>query len=424
MDELLQQDWFLLLPGAFRVSLGALTKYWPREPVTFARLAGWCSGSNFSTTWALELNRQYPAWLYAFIAFLAICVAAQLFDDTPSSTLPLRNASHSLSTPHEALATLFTPVSSCHPKHYRPILAHISSLSAPQQARNSVILDFEKTWRALVHGRLELRDDSALKDLFTVCSGSASMNGKECGEGGVCVFGCHVSFGSRRAWRASAFFKLLFALGQVWIERCRWRLGIRRREEKDVRIPNLDNCLVDDTLDLDFIPIPYVASAISVAKRRLALDNALDYDDLNVEFTCLARDIGFMSKRYLLCCAILLPSLGHNLSKSKKTALPFFGSIEAMVRRLEGVLTPTCSPGKAKSIIKAVNDISMLHADALELHENDMVFDTWVRSSFVARHGPDAWRETRLRLKWEAALLRAKVLVRWKVTVALKKPGH
>lgn len=70
-----------------------------------------------------------------------------------------------------------------------------------------------------------------------------------------------------------------------------------------------------------------------------------------------------------------------------------------------------------KAIVEAVENISILHAEALDLHESDMVFDRWVRSGFIARHGSDAWRETRLRMKWEAALLRAKVIVRYKVTM-------
>lgn len=146
------------------------------------------------------------------------------------------------------------------------------------------------------------------------------------------------------------------------------------------------------------------------------MDSTFEYDYLNVEFTCLASDVEWMSKRFLLCCAILVPSLGHNLSKSKKTALPFLVSYADIAVRIQAI-SSVCHSSKDKAMIQ---DISMLHADALELHENDIVFDRWVRSSFVARHGPDAWRETRLRLKWEAALLRAKVLVRYKVTVSVR----
>jgi hypothetical protein len=139
-----------------------------------------------------------------------------------------------------------------------------------------------------------------------------------------------------------------------------------------------------------------------------------------------------MSTRYLQCCAILLPALAHNLSKSKKTALPFFLSVEDVIRRLKSISRKSACASRYtrsrsetyveereenKAVIKAVENISMLHAEALDLHESDMVFDRWVRSGFVARHGSDAWRETRLRLKWEAGLLRAKVLVRYKVTM-------
>lgn len=172
-----------------------------------------------------------------------------------------------------------------------------------------------------------------------------------------------------------------------------------------------DSCLVDDTLDLDFIPIPYIGAALSAAKSHLARSQ----ETFDVEFTSLSTATAYMSYEYMLCCAILLPN-EHNVSKSKKTALPFFVSFPDIVKRLSAETGSTGDAGMA-IVIQSVSDVSLVHAEALEAHENDMIHDKWVRDTFAVKHGLDVWRETRLRLRWEAALLRSKILVRWKVTL-------
>jgi hypothetical protein len=163
--------------------------------------------------------------------------------------------------------------------------------------------------------------------------------------------------------------------------------------------------LVNNTLDLDFIPLPFLKSALAVAQNQLEPNQSFE-----LEFTSLSPKISLMSYQYLLCAAILLPNR-HNVSISKKTALPFFIALPKVISTLKAFST----------VIQSVKDVSSLHAEALENHAEDMVQDKWMRSSFVARHGIDAWRETRLRLMWEAALLKSNALVRWKITMSCAK---
>ena len=79
-----------------------------------------------------------------------------------------------------------------------------------------------------------------------------------------------------------------------------------------------------------------------------------------------------------------------------------------MLEGLKGLSSP-------RKTILAVTNISAIYAsDLLELRER-LHFDASTRSSYVARYGVECWRERRLMLAWEAALLRAGMLERWSV---------
>ncbi|KAF6763909.1 hypothetical protein DFP72DRAFT_486971 [Ephemerocybe angulata] len=323
-------------------------------------------------------------------SLICLCLAASLLLCVVIRTL--RHGGPSVEDPlltWEALSSILVPTAHAHPKHYQRVLKHTSK--AGPGAGKTISVDFVDLWKKVARGDLEFKDDTVLEDL---CLEQVS------------AFGHTIRLHFEIGWRVLGLWRLLISYMHYCVGRCLERgVGV---DELAGGIPNLSSCLMNDTLDLDFVPIPYIGSALLAARQQASQTE----ETFDVEFTCLAPSIAFMDYKFLFCCAILLPNR-HDASKSKKTALPFFTTFTDIVNRLS---VPTASGEKAIAI-QSVKDISGVHAEALEEHEHDMVFDTWARRGFVARHGVVAWRETRMRLKWEAALLRTKTLVRWKVTL-------
>ena len=307
---------------------------------------------------------------------------------------------HSAS-PYEVLSSIFVPTAHAHPKQYELLFRHFL-------VNNAIAINFVDLWTQISYGELELKDKMVLEEL---CLNE------------VRVFGRTISLDFDWSWKLRVIWNLLLEYlamprlsrigsasnkGEISIP----NIGTQSPFEGWATIPSSDNlplnlgaCLVGDTLDLDFIPLPFIPSAIILAHRQVVQEGTFE-----VEFTCLADSTGFASLHFWLCAAILLPNR-HNISTSKKTGLPFIVDLPTILRSLS---SPTVT-------VQSVKDISRVHAKALECHESDMVNDKWMRSSFVARHGIHAWRETRLRLKWEAMLLRASLLLRWKVTMVNAK---
>lgn len=239
-SSMMSEEFSAFLPGLLRVPFDALTKKWPQvilthlDPWTQIHRGGLPKGLKIlenTTPWQIPGLDCNPGWLYGFMAFLVLCMAAQLIDlseprenEQAPEGRDSRRGNARLKVCEEALATVFIPLEKCHTKDYKPVFKSVLAPPVPSARGNAALrLDFENTWKALVTGRLEIKDDDVLEELFTL--NRVRKDGNECDEEGLWVFGCRIAFGFGWAWKMSVVWKILFAYGAVRKERFWWRFG-------------------------------------------------------------------------------------------------------------------------------------------------------------------------------------------------------
>ncbi|KAF8163503.1 hypothetical protein B0H34DRAFT_837142 [Crassisporium funariophilum] len=155
--------------------------------------------------------------------------------------------------------------------------------------------------------------------------------------------------------------------------------------------------------DLDFISYHRLEAELSVIHLRLGPDSSKA-----IEFSCLAPGIGFLTHDFVLCAIPFLPTT-YRTSKTNTqvshTTTPLFVSLNSVIASLSS----------GPWTIKSIQNISNLHALALDKLGQDLLYDKAARSAFIEGANVAAWREKIFRLAWEAALLRAGLLMRWRV---------
>ena len=163
--------------------------------------------------------------------------------------------------------------------------------------------------------------------------------------------------------------------------------------------------------------------APSLAEPRVAAFLRAHYT-CAVEFTTVAGSISAWSTPWILAA---LPFVAHRhksgCMRTEPQTTPLFATLPGtleLLARVDALGAPDILEGleglsSPRKTILAVTNISANYAsDLLELRER-LHSDASMRSSYVARYGVECWRERRLMLAWEAALLRAGMLERWSV---------
>jgi hypothetical protein len=92
-----------------------------------------------------------------------------------------------------------------------------------------------------------------------------------------------------------------------------------------------------------------------------------------------------------------------------RTTLPFTTSLSAVLALLD-------AHGDNFSV-DGVDNISVQFADALFGAANTLRTDPDTRAEFIARNSVAGWRKECLRGVWEGALLKAGLLVKWKISL-------
>ncbi|KAK0195652.1 hypothetical protein F5146DRAFT_1174735 [Armillaria mellea] len=138
------------------------------------------------------------------------------------------------------------------------------------------------------------------------------------------------------------------------------------------------------TLHLDALPHSKIDSCITSFIKSLAVGSTA-----TIEFTTVSPQIVWMSKDFILCSLPL------------RTSTPLLVSFA-------GVLS-VCAPARIKSVV----NISERYADALTSSAEKLAEDRADRSAFIDQYGLDMWRERRLLMYWEAALLDVEHVTRW-----------
>ncbi len=67
--------------------------------------------------------------------------------------------------------------------------------------------------------------------------------------------------------------------------------------------------------------------------------------------------------------------------------------------------------------ILTLTNISSEHADSLLFQEKELVTSKGLRNQIVRKGGLTGWRKRRLALVWQAGLLSAGLLIRWRIVL-------
>lgn len=67
--------------------------------------------------------------------------------------------------------------------------------------------------------------------------------------------------------------------------------------------------------------------------------------------------------------------------------------------------------------ILSITNISSEHADSLLVQEKELATSKDLRNHVVSNRGLTGWRKRRLALVWQAGLLSAGLLIRWRIVL-------
>ena len=158
-------------------------------------------------------------------------------------------------------------------------------------------------------------------------------------------------------------------------------------------------------LDLDFVPFHHLEKEIKKVQSSLQSGSTI-----TLEFSCLAPAVRFMSRNFILCA---IPFLLHTYSESKE-APKHSRTTGALLTRFHTFVALLSSES---SSITSIVDISRWHAHSLLQLEERLSNDRHLRMTCVQDEGIAKWREKKFMLAWEAGLLRAGLLTRWRVVL-------
>lgn len=117
-----------------------------------------------------------------------------------------------------------------------------------------------------------------------------------------------------------------------------------------------------------------------------------------------------MDHDFILCAIpFLLPT-----SKDSKEALRYSRTTTPLLTRFKTFVALMSSES---STIRSIENISRSHASSLLQLEERLSNDRHLRMACVRKEGIAGWREKKFMSAWEAGLLRAGFLTRWRVTL-------
>lgn len=128
-----------------------------------------------------------------------------------------------------------------------------------------------------------------------------------------------------------------------------------------------------------------------------------------IEFSCLGRGVWPMSLDFILCAVLFLPidmHTGGRAARINRTSAPLFIKLESVIALLS-------STGALP--IKSIENISIEHTSMLYDLEQELVYNRDLRQEHIEDVGLEGWRKDRFMLAWEAGLLRAGKLARWRI---------
>ncbi|TFY70258.1 hypothetical protein EVG20_g2738 [Dentipellis fragilis] len=173
---------------------------------------------------------------------------------------------------------------------------------------------------------------------------------------------------------------------------------------------SLASSFVAYSLNLDYVPHGQLESLIRHLQAALSMNSLASLELATHQSTSSIFDPSFV-----LAAVPFLPPRPHADSKLQRPDFPTRTSmvLSASLPDVIGLL----SSGDAPLTIASVANISSAHAKALDVTATRLERDPEMRSEFLENHTLEQWREEVLCLRWEAALLKIRMLTRWKILV-------
>jgi hypothetical protein len=116
--------------------------------------------------------------------------------------------------------------------------------------------------------------------------------------------------------------------------------------------------------------------------------------------TTKARDLSIFDFRFAVATHFFQPP---------RTTVPFTTSLSSVLALLDAQVDSFS--------VESVDDISVQYSNALFGAADTFLNDADTRTEFIARNSVLGWRKECLRGVWEGALLKAGLLVKWKINV-------
>ncbi|KAL1744024.1 hypothetical protein HDZ31DRAFT_83001 [Schizophyllum fasciatum] len=285
-----------------------------------------------------------------------------------------------------ALTAVIVPTRVAWPAHYsRAVKFAVSSCS------KAITLDLHHLIADITSGKIELRHPDDLVELLN--------------PSGLRIDGWLIALRVDAGWARGEQRAMVMEPIKVRLERIFWEKG--PAEDKEYPRPGR---IERPTLLLD--PV-----AADQAEARLATFLPIHYA-CTVEFTTVSGGISPWTTPWILCA---LPFCTHRHTsgcmRPPSPTTPLFATLPATLAMITHINTKDAGhkPDRSGRTILAVRNTSADHAAYLLAHRERLHSDAATRTAYVARYGIECWRERRLMLAWEAALLRAGKLARWSV---------
>lgn len=134
-----------------------------------------------------------------------------------------------------------------------------------------------------------------------------------------------------------------------------------------------------------------------------------------IQFSTLASSIqnSPINTPFILCALPLLPRRHKSLPSNQATTSRLYTSLSKII----DLLQEEKSSASITLTIRSVQNQSQAHAESLREHYGRLATDNQLRSEFIEQYQQAGWREQRLWLVWEAALLDAGYMYRWNIDV-------
>lgn len=119
---------------------------------------------------------------------------------------------------------------------------------------------------------------------------------------------------------------------------------------------------------------------------------------------------------YKICAVPFLPRL-HGGSPEHRTSIPMTLTLSRVIQALDAARREVNGPAIHLNVAQNITESAIFNIRKIR---ERMEWDSKFRTPAIKNFGPDGWREELLMLDWEAAILKAGMVSRWKIVITKK----